>query len=195
VILCKTCFFINRKGSAGDQHKEYGWLAVSVSGIWEEVTHAVIEDAYNPNNESISAKYGKEFENKLDWKSPPESIKPLLIKYSFRDRGKIVHSNNAIIWSPNRICKANTCRNISVEQRSLKNLRSIAESASSVRSYFYHAGVALFHNSHDPEIKTDKLVGGDIPISNMVAGEDVGIDYWEIDGAAFINDTRFKTSK
>ncbi len=184
VILCKTAFFINRTGGVADQRIEYGWLAVSASGIWEEVKHTVIEDPHDPINESTSAKYAKEFKDDMNWKLPPNSVKPLIGKYSFIDRGKLSENGKVITWSPGSICDAKKCVNTTIKQRSLQNLRSLAGSGSPVKNYFSYAGVYFFRNSFGPE--TERVIGGDIPISNLFNGEDIGIDYWDIDGIAFI---------
>ena len=190
VILCKTAFSINRTGGVANQRIQYGWLAVSSSGIWEEVPHALIEDPYNPINENTSDKYAKEFKDDMNWKLPPNSVKSLIKKYSFRDRGNFVGDNKAITWSPSSICNAKKCTNAIVKQQSLQNLHSALDSGSSIKPYFSYAGVFFFHNSYGPE--KEQVIGADIHISNLFDGQDIGIDYWDIDGIAFITDATLK---
>lgn len=185
-ILCKTYCTVNLSGAHAFQREEFGWLVLSSDGIWEEVPHIILDpDEKNENDcDARSEVCHREFEAELDWKSPPESLKPLIKKHNFKNCDVRQTDGKKSVMSSRTVCKNGKCEDLSFDQKTIKGYKSSNGECVRIKSYFYRHGTAFFHNAGNFE--NEKNFGSEIHIPNIITGEDAGMDYWTIDGVAFV---------
>jgi hypothetical protein len=171
IVLFKVSRHIDYTGAASNLLYSYWWLAVSASGIWEEVPYQTFHQP--DNNETKKAheafwkkldKFDEEFNNDVNWAHPPRSLLPLIKKYGFKSRPDFNENEGqgAVTWSSKGICVNNNCSKLPIPQRTLgkktsnkaytkiehKDKKISWVEVQPVSCIFYHAGVALFKNGN-----------------------------------------------
>lgn len=190
LILFKTYSYINRMGG-GFPGAQYGWLIVSADGIWDELLHLKI--AKNDFEAWENAK--DEFNKDLNWKSPPKSLQSIINKYGFNSNHVIDphEGEDTINWTPSIMCHRNSCTKKPIKQRSLGELLSHESEGNRIQASFFYCGIALFKNILEFDLDDSiKLTGAYFHIPNVITGEDVGIDIWQIDGVSIVKETELK---
>jgi hypothetical protein len=150
VFLFRTRWTLNAEGGLGIQRTEYGWLVVGPKGLWREVPHRVLEPTQGPRKTTAAMDpLDREFEQPLDWRSPPASLRPLLREFGFRETDAVSaqEGEGSVTWTPEHLCQGARC-GAPCLQRSLHGLQSDTWRGRTVTASFVHGGLALFENQY-----------------------------------------------
>jgi hypothetical protein len=145
-VLMKTWRASNPEGLQRLGPVDLGWLVVSADGLWKEATYRV----------DASVEEAKAwFEGRLDWGSPPPTLRPLLAGRAFSSSSEVKPDEGAgkVAWTSEQSCVGNRCTPSPVVQRTLGGLPS-SGSAGQPACLFYRAGIAILRNATDGDSAT-----------------------------------------
>ena len=172
--------------------KDFGWLVVSATGIWDE------RNAYHYDCKKESKeRYERYLQGKVTVKTPDKTLKELMGKYGFSKYSVLEKEPYLYDIKPKQSCFKGNCIERTTKQKTLGQVKSTNLHAS-IRSSFYYKGVALFKNVLDdycpdyPGCKPIETRGAsfDIKIGKKVSNSIYPTSY--IDGLVIFDYRRFK---
>ncbi len=200
VCLFKTRCLINLTGAHDFIKTEYGWLIVSVDGIWEEAPHITLDPeklrARGRNEKELLHefhKYDQEFDQDFNWASPPDSVRDILQKYAFHQPMRSGEQEISLARArlQNLFSRVPETE-VYLKQRGIGGLSNFISRKTKIRIVFAHAGVIVIKNIDEEQ----KSAGEPFEIFNPrylgdgVGCRDYGVEYQEIDGVIFIKPSR-----
>ena len=186
VVLCKTESHINLMGAQTLNGLEYGWLAISADGVWDEQIYERIDDDEAEQGEWLDVLM-RDYEQRTDLRQPPPSLRHVMARYGFNESDNLTGRQllQETTWNGGRLCAGPHCLGEKVPQRTLKGLVSQTDSGSLVSAHFVAAGVALFAN-HDYSAVDEGERGAPFSVENNFQGNDIGVDLQEVTGVVIL---------
>lgn len=186
VVLCKTESHINLMGAQSLKGMEYGWLAISADGVWDEQLENRIDEKEAEGGDRLDT-IMHDYAQRTDLHAPPPSLRRMMERYGFteNDTLKVTQPTREVTWDYGRLCAGPRCLEEKVAQRTLKGITSIEEDGSPVKAHFVAAGVALFANKDYTGVDEGQQ-GAIFGVVNMFQGHDIGVDLQAIIGIVFL---------
>lgn len=185
VVLCKTVSQINLMGSQTLEGTEYGWLALSAEGVWDEVIYQRIGAEMAEGGERLDSVM-RSYAQRTDLRDALPSLQKMMDKYGF-SHGDSLESKQilpVVTWHDGRFCVGKKCHDGKISQRTLKGIISNDDGGSAIRAHFVADGVALFDNRDYTEVEEGKQ-GAIFGVANWFEGHDIGVDLQKITGVVF----------
>ena len=205
-VLFQTYSDINTYGSYSCSYDKFGWLVVSADGTWDErVAYETSEIFDNDCNLRDKKKYDAYKTGKISLKNPDKILAKLQAKYYFnRSIAKSNEKYKVLELKPKQSCFSGKCINKVLPQKSVEGFVSTifspSKNAQSLRSSFYHKGVALMRTPmyvNEETVKYDKQKNDNpksyeqnFNLPKLVKGRSYGATF--IDSVVFVEPFEFR---
>jgi hypothetical protein len=160
-VLFKTSYQINPSGGQFLVPVELGWLVVSSKGVWEEKLDKRLDFDDGTRVTSSDSLSLKEFDKPFNWKNPPKTVRPLMVKYSLYNPVNDKEGRGEVLWTKEGIYKNKNRIHTESRLRSVKEMYNTQGEGTPVQVSFYHQGVTLFRNKMEvDEMEENEAVTG-----------------------------------
>lgn len=186
VVLCKTARQINLMGAHTLEGTEYGWLALSADGVWDEANDARIDAEMAEGGERLDTLM-RDYAQRTNLRHAPPSLQRMMEKYGFSVGDSLGREQTlpVVTWRGGRLCVGQKCHEGRIAQRTLKGITSLQEGGSLIRAHFVAAGVVLFAN-HDYTAVDEGQRGAIFGVENRFQGQDIGVELQKITGVVLL---------
>lgn len=177
-----TEYSVNPMGAHDLMDTEFGYLIVDKNGLWEE---KIIQTIYNLDGYEKYDKYKNEFYLPVDFKKPPKYLTEVIEKYNIEYT--IWRNNeNLFFWNKEGLKDGNEkILNKTIEQKSIKNLKSTTLKGTLIGNSYEIKGVVFFNNYETYDQFSDSTVHSGAYFFEKEF--EYPLEIYNVTGIAFIN--------